>query len=311
MTHSPWVEKYRPNKFEDIVLEDTNKKLLTNIIKTNNFPNLLFYGPPGTGKTTTIINLINQYQETYNQKRKGLKIHLNASDDRGIDIIRNQINQFVNTKTLFGPGMKFVILDEVDYMTKNAQQALRYLIQQYSKDIRFCLICNYISRIDVSLQNEFVRLRFCQLPKNDIFKFLNKITNSENIKIKKIQLKAIQEYFKSDIRSMINFIQSNHNTGGLNTYIIEEDFWEDLLLKIKNKSTDINNYIIEKCIYYNLQLKIFIIKFLTYLINKRGICEQEKWLEFIEYIMHNTYANDRYLLNYSISYIEEHLSSLL
>ena len=110
---------------------------------------------------------------------------------------------------------------------------------------------------------------------------------------------------------MINFIQSNHNTGGLNTYIIEEDFWEDLLLKIKNKSTDINNYIIEKCIYYNLQLKIFIIKFLTYLINKRGICEQEKWLEFIEYIMHNTYANDRYLLNYSISYIEEHLSSLL
>ena len=82
-------------------------------------------------------------------------------------------------------------------------------------------------------KNEFVRLRFCQLPKNDIFKFLNKITKSENIKIKNIQLKAIQEYFKSDIRSMINFIQSNHNTGGLNTYIIEEDFWEDLLLKIK------------------------------------------------------------------------------
>ena len=136
MIHSNWVEKYRPTSFEDIVLEPINRTLLKNIIKTNNFPNLLFYGPPGTGKTTTIINLINEYQDKYNQKSKGLKIHLNASDDRGIDIIRNQINQFVNTKTIFGKGMKFVILDEVDYMTKNAQQALRYLIQQYSKDIK-------------------------------------------------------------------------------------------------------------------------------------------------------------------------------
>ena len=170
--NSPWVEKYRPTSFDDIVLEPLNRTLLTNIIETNNFPNLLFYGPPGTGKTTTIINLINAYQEKNGQKRKGLKIHLNASDDRGIDIIRNQIKTFVDTKTLFGKGIKFVILDEVDYMTKNAQQALRYLIQQYINDIRFCLICNYISRIDMSLQNEFVRLRFCQLPKKDISHFL-------------------------------------------------------------------------------------------------------------------------------------------
>ena len=310
MIHSPWVEKYRPTKFEDIVLEDTNKLLLTNIIKTNNFPNLLFYGPPGTGKTTTIINLINKYQEKYNQKRKGLKIHLNASDDRGIDIIRNQINAFVNTKTLFGPGMKFVILDEVDYMTKNAQQALRYLIQQYSKDIRFCLICNYISRIDASLQNEFVRLRFCQLPKTDIFKFLKKITMQENIKIKNIQIKAIQEYFKSDIRSMINFIQSNHNHGGLNTYIIEDQFWEDLLLKIKNKTSNIKEYIKEKCIYYNIQLKIFLMKFISYLINKENIIKSKKWIDFIEYIMHNSSVREKYLLNYTISYLEQHFISL-
>ena len=80
------------------------------------------------------FNLINEYHEKYYPNVKGLKIHLNASDDRGIDIIRNQINQFVNTKSLFGNGIKFVILDEVDYMTKNAQQALRYLIQQYSND---------------------------------------------------------------------------------------------------------------------------------------------------------------------------------
>ena len=140
-----------------------------------------------------------------------MKIHLNASDDRGIDVIRNQINQFVNTKTLFGNGIKFVILDEVDYMTKNAQQALRYLIQQYSKNIRFCLICNYISRIDTALQNEFIRLRFCQLPKKDTYHFLEKIVKAEKLNIKSKQIKSIQLRFKSDIRSMINYLQSNHN----------------------------------------------------------------------------------------------------
>jgi len=137
----PWIEKFRPSEFEDIVLDPLNKEILQNIIKTSYFPNLLLYGPPGTGKTTTIINLINKYQDINNEKNRGLVIHLNASDERGIDIIRNQINQFVNSKTLFTKGMKFVILDEVDYMTKNAQQALKYLLQNYSNNVRFCLIC--------------------------------------------------------------------------------------------------------------------------------------------------------------------------
>ena len=177
MAHNgiPFVEKYRPVKFDDIVLDPLNKQILKNIIETGYFPNLLFYGPPGTGKTTTIINLVNSYQEKLNQKNKELMIHLNASDERGIDIIRSQISQFVNSKTMFNHGMKFVILDEVDYMTKNAQQALRYLLQNFSNSVRFCLICNYISRIDEGLQNEFLKLRFNQLPKNNIIKFLTNI----------------------------------------------------------------------------------------------------------------------------------------
>ena len=97
----PWVEKYRPDTFNNIVLDEYNKCILENIINDNYFPNLLFYGPPGTGKTTTIINLINIYQEKHNQVNKGLMIHLNASDERGIDIIRNQINTFVSSKPLF------------------------------------------------------------------------------------------------------------------------------------------------------------------------------------------------------------------
>ena len=268
--NSPWVEKYRPTNFDDIVLEPLNRTLLTNIIETNNFPNLLFYGPPGTGKTTTIINLINAYQEKNGQKRKGLKIHLNASDDRGIDIIRNQIKTFVDTKTLFGKGIKFVILDEVDYMTKNAQQALRYLIQQYINDIRFCLICNYISRIDMSLQNEFVRLRFCQLPKKDISHFLLDIVNKEGINITQNQLSSIQNYFKSDIRSMINYIQSNHSNNMLNINVIKDNFWVKLLKKMKTTSHEkLIEYMKGKCLFYNIQPRQFIIKLFIYLIYQK------------------------------------------
>ena len=98
ISSSPWCEKYRPKNIDDIVLDHLNKQILKNIIETSYFPNLLFYGPPGTGKTTTIINLINSYQNKIGVKNKDLIIHLNASDERGIDIIRNQINFFVNSK---------------------------------------------------------------------------------------------------------------------------------------------------------------------------------------------------------------------
>ena len=301
METSPWVEKYRPNKFEDIVLTPINKKILENIIKFNYFPNLLFYGPPGTGKTTTIINLIDKYQETFNQKKKGLIIHLNASDDRGIDIIRNQIYHFVNTKTLFGNGMKFIILDEVDYMTKNAQQALHYLIQKYNTQIRFCLICNYISRIDSALQNEFIRLRFCQLPKNDIFLFLKNITKKENLSIKDNQLQNIQAIFKSDIRSMINFLQSNHTQiDGDSLKIISAVFWEKLLNKFKNNSEDVQIFIQDSCVLFNINIVTFLKKFLLFIIRNKTDKITKNFLILTKNIMHNIETNEIFLLNYFV-----------
>lgn len=237
----PLVEIYRPKNFEDIVLDGLNKQILKNIINTSYFPNLLFYGPPGTGKTTTIINLINAYQEKLNIKNKDLIIHLNASDERGIDIIRNQINFFVNSNPLFHTGMKFVILDEVDYMTKNAQQALRYLLQNYSSSVRFCLICNYISKIDEGLQNEFIRLRFNQLPKEEIIKFLKNISISENLNLSENSLECIQKLYKSDIRSMINFMQSNQDIVKQNINndfkfnIIDNNIWKTLIEMLLKK----------------------------------------------------------------------------
>jgi len=301
----PWVEKYRPTQFDDIVLDPLNKKLLKNIIKLNSFPNLLFYGPPGTGKTTTIINLINKYQEVYNQKNKGLMIHLNASDDRGIDVIRNQINQFVNTKTLFGNGMKFVILDEVDYMTKNAQHALKYLIQQYSDNIRFCLICNYISRIDTALQNEFIRLRFCQLPKKDTFNFLFKIVKMENLTIKDSQLKSIQYRFKSDIRSMINYLQSNHNIIDKNTNIFTDKFIGSLLRKLKKSKKNKLTIVKKTCEKYNIQKKDFILEFIAYLISHKHNILTTDFLSSLQFIIHNSTVKEEFLINYLLGELDK------
>ena len=145
-------------------------------------------GPPGTGKTTTIINLINAYQKNIEKEDNSRLIHLNASDDRGIDIIRNQILQFVNTNSIYKKGLKFVILDEVDYMTKNAQSALKRVIQNVNDNVRFCLICNYISRIDNSLRNEFICIRFNKLPENLVNSFLLNIIKKESLNIDEKQV---------------------------------------------------------------------------------------------------------------------------
>jgi replication factor C subunit 3/5 len=310
MTGTPWVERFRPTKFDDIVLDPLNKKILTNIITTSYFPNLLFFGPPGTGKTTTIINLVNSYQEVLGQKNKGLMIHLNASDERGIDIIRNQINQFVNSKSLFNQGTKFVILDEVDYMTKNAQQALRYLLQNYTNGVRFCLICNYISRIDEGLQNEFLRLRFNQLPEQDIISFLKNISVSENLNMTDKSLRLIQQLYKSDIRSMINFMQSNQHITDDEFNIIDETVWEELYSKIVEHKTSLLSiaaFINTTSSKYNIDKKNIIKDFLNYIIRHKNPHISPEFLNFVENIMHFEDCKNSHFVNYSLS----KLSSLL
>jgi replication factor C subunit 3/5 len=306
----PFCEKYRPTDFEDIVLDPLNKKILKNIIETQYFPNLLFYGPPGTGKTTTVIKLISAYQKKINNTNKDLIIHLNASDERGIDIIRNQINYFVNSKPLFNNGMKFVILDEVDYMTKNAQQALRYLLQNYKGSVRFCLICNYISRIDEGLQNEFIRLRFNQLPKDKILHFLKNICVSENLNINDESIENIQKLFKSDLRSMINFIQTNQDIVKIKTEkfnfinIIECKEWEIILEKIKSKEKlqEISSYIHLISNKYNIDKKNIIKDFINYIIYNKRIKITSEFLNFVENLIHSqNYNNNNILINYLLS----------
>ncbi len=226
-TGVPWVEKHRPSNMNNIVLDEINQKILKNIITNNYFPNLLLHGPPGTGKTTTVINLVKEYQKQNDELNKGLMIHLNASDDRGIDTIRSQISQFVGTQGLFSKGIKFVILDEVDYMTKTAQQALRCLLNSHNGNVRFCLICNYISRIDESLQNDFIRLRFNQLPEEKIVKFLSDISKIEKLNITREKIISIQQLYRSDIRSMINCLQTQQNVTDV-MQIVTKNIWINL-----------------------------------------------------------------------------------
>ena len=300
--NSPWVEKYRPTNFQDIVLDPTNKEIMETILKNNYFPNLLLYGPPGTGKTTTIINLVNLFQEKHDQKNQGLMIHLNASDERGIDIIRNQINQFVNSQTLFKKGTKFVILDEVDYMTKNAQQALKYLLRGIEGNVRFCLICNYITRIDESLQNEFMRLRFNQLPEKAIIQFLSHISINENLNLNNQTLKSIQLLYKSDIRSMINYMQSNQNLLE-DQKVIDEKIWEELTSILSNKdcikSEAINKmYTISQT--YNIETKNLLKDYLNYIIRYKSKYVSKKFLNYAEFIMHLQDPKVDHVRNYSV-----------
>jgi replication factor C subunit 3/5 len=297
----PWVEKYRPHNLNDIVLDPLNKTIITQIIKTNYFPNILLYGPPGTGKTTTIINLVNKFQEKHNQLNKGLMIHLNASDERGIDVIRNQIHQFVNSNSLFHNGIKFVILDEVDYMTKNAQQALKYLLQGFSNNVRFCLICNYISRIDESLQNEFMRIRFNQLPESAIIHFLSTISTKEELNISTEKLKAIQRLFKSDIRSMINYMQSNQSIIATKE-VVDDTTWHNLTAVMKDpihfrQSIQLLDKISAD---YNIEIKNIIKDYLNYIIHTKPQYITADFLKFTEFIIHLPEPNVSHIVNYMV-----------
>ena len=313
----PWVEKYRPTEFDDIVLDPMNRAIFKQILEKDYFPNLIFYGPPGTGKTTTVINLIHSYQKKHDQVSRGTIIHLNASDERGIDIIRNQIYQFVKTKNLFEKGIKFVILDEVDYMTKNAQQALKYLLQSSSQNVRFCLICNYISRIDESLKNEFISVRFNQLPENEIMQFLRNIIMKEGIQLSDTVISTIQKLYHSDIRSMINFIQLHQNITKWERAIITDAVYYHIFTLLtpskhiglsnmveetpekKDMFAEFSTYIYNISIQYNTDKRNILTNYFNYIVRKMPEHATPKFLNNAEFITHTTDADLDDILKFS------------
>ena len=200
--------------------------------------------------------------------------------------------------------MKFVILDEVDYMTKNAQQALRYLLQSYSSSVRFCLICNYISRIDEGLQNEFLRLRFNQLPETAIVGFLSNIAKEENLNMDEKAIKAIQQLYKSDMRSMINFMQSNqNNTIDSGLHIIDNEIWQNLYDKFGNreKLEKLIIFVQQISMDYNIDKKNIIKYYLNYIIRNKPHIVTQQFLIFVENIMHFQDCKNVHYINYSLT----------
>ncbi len=203
---SIWVDKYRPKKFDDIIGQDYFVKRIKAFIEQKNLPHLLFAGAPGTGKTTTALVIA---RELYGEDAvKGNFLELNASDDRGIDVIRNKIKEFAKLKSLAQIPYKIVCLDEADSLTKEAQQALRRTMEKYSDFCRFILACNEISKILDPIQSRCVIFKFKPLNKEALTKLIEKIEIEEDLKIDTDAKELLITISKGDLRRVINTLQS-------------------------------------------------------------------------------------------------------
>jgi replication factor C subunit 3/5 len=239
----PWIEQYRPCELKDMVLDSETRLMFDNMLLTNTFPNMLFYGPPGTGKTTTILCLLKNYHEYI--------IHLNASDDRGVDVIRSQLYSFIHTNGLFQNELKFIILDEVDSMTKQAQVSLLSLIT--NTNVRFCLICNYISKLIAPLRDYLLLIPFYNTTHNTTY--INNIIDLEGITLKEGVLDDITFNYYPDLRSVVNCLQAYQS---FPYPLIRKDMLE---LNCKNYNTKVKKYIKTIC------FKDYLIKLFIHMIN--------------------------------------------
>ncbi|CAG8498493.1 10295_t:CDS:10 [Ambispora gerdemannii] len=203
----PWVEKYRPKTLNDLVSHKVIISTIEKFIEEHRLPHLLFYGPPGTGKTSTILACA---QKLYGPKWRSMIMEMNASDTRGIDTVREEIKTFASTRKIFSSGFKLIILDEADAMTQAAQNALRRIIEKYTQNVRFCIICNYISKIIPAIQSRCTRFRFSPLELDQVESRLNLIIEAENVNITSEGKHALMKLAGGDMRKALNVLQSCH-----------------------------------------------------------------------------------------------------
>jgi len=239
MTSSPWVEKYRPDNLDDIISHKEIINTLTNFIANNKIPHMIFYGPPGTGKTTTILACA---KKIYGTNFNSMILELNGSDDRGINVVREQIKNFSATDSKISSiiyqsnndtcndlddefneqsnyiknniNIKLVILDEADAMTYDAQFALRRMIELYTDSTRFCLICNYLTKIIPAIQSRCQMFRFAPINNINHLSKIEQIIQIENINIEKTAIEKIIELSEGDMRKSLNLLQSQYMING-------------------------------------------------------------------------------------------------
>jgi replication factor C small subunit len=207
MSNLPWVEKYRPRNLDEIVNQKGIVKRLNQFVKDKSMPHLIFAGPAGTGKTTSALAMV---RELYGRKMavNTTYLELNASDARGIDVIRTYIKDFAKARPPVDIPFKILILDEADNMTAPAQQALRRTMENYTKNCRMILICNYSNKIIPPIQSRCVVFRFSYLNNEDIKERVKFIAKEENVKISTDGLNALVDVAKGDCRRAINYLQS-------------------------------------------------------------------------------------------------------
>jgi len=204
-----WIEKYRPKVLEDVVGQDEIIERLQAYVKTKNVPHLMFAGPAGTGKTTSVIAMSKQlFGDTWRQNFN----ELNASDERGIGIVRGKIKDFARTAPMGKNPFKIIFLDEADSLTTDAQSALRRTIEKYSHICRFVLSVNYSSKIIEPIQSRCTIFRFSPIKNDDIKKYIRKIASKEKLEVTADGLETLIFISRGDLRKAINILQVGAST---------------------------------------------------------------------------------------------------
>jgi len=206
----PWIEKYRPATLSDVVGHEEITRRLKSYVGKKNVPNLMFSGPAGVGKTSAAVALA---KELYGTEFERNFLELNASDERGIDVVRNTIKDFARTLA-FDANFKIIFLDESDALTTDAQQALRRTMERYTRTCRFILSCNYSSRLIEPIQSRCVVFRFTPLPATQIANKVKAIAKTENVEIEEDAVKAMIYVSEGDLRKAINILQASASLGG-------------------------------------------------------------------------------------------------
>jgi len=203
---SIWTEKYRPKKFDELVGQEEVIKKVENLTRSMNIPHLLFAGPAGTGKSSLALIVV---KELFGDTWKENYLELNASDERGIDVVRQKVKDFARTKALGNVPFKVIFLDEADALTREAQQALRRTMENYTSTCRFVMSCNYSSKIIDPIQSRCVVFRFKLLERKDIDKRVRMIAESEGFSIEEAGIESLYEASEGDFRRIINLLQAS------------------------------------------------------------------------------------------------------
>ncbi len=259
----PWVEKYRPKVLDDIVNQKGIIKRLKQFVKDNSMPHLIFAGPAGTGKTTSALAMV---RELYGRKMGINKtyLELNASDARGIDVIRTYIKDFAKARPPINIPFKTLILDEADNMTAPAQQALRRTMEKYTKNCRMILICNYSNKIIPPIQSRCVVFRYSSINNDDIKTRIKYVAKKENVTLTPAGLNAIVDVSRGDCRRAINYLQSSGT--------ISKNIDQDIVFRVAGEvPRDKIKEIIQTALGGQLQLSI---KLLDDLIKEYGLSGQ-------------------------------------